>query len=126
MSDRGASRHSHLPPSPARECVHVDGYEVCFYPGFVRRLALVSPDGTETTAYEQQRPFVLPPGQTKPWPTSALEVRGHGTHVTVQVNDPGQEIDRIEIALKGREGKGPGPKLVVQDGPVLCPPLCEE
>lgn len=125
MNDRGASRHPHLHPSPPRECVHVDGYEVCFYPGFVRRLTLVSPDGAETTAYEQKSPFVLPPGQNKPWPSSALEVRGHGTHVMVQVNDPGQEIDRIEISLKARDG-GPGAKLVVQDGPVLCPPICVE
>lgn len=126
MSERGASRNPHLPPSAQRECVQVEGYEVCFYPGFVRRLALVSPDGSETTAYEQKSPFVLPPGHNKPWPTSALEVRGHGTHVLVQVSDPGQEIDRIEISLKGRDGRGSGPKLVVEDGPVLCPPICGE
>lgn len=126
MKEHGPPRPPHLPPSPPLEHVNVDGYEVSFYPGFVRRLTLVSPDGGERTAYEQKSPFVLPPGQNKPWPSSTLEVRGHGTHVMVQVHDAGQDIDRIEISLKGREGRGPGPKLVVQDGPVLCPPLCEE
>jgi hypothetical protein len=115
-----------LPPSPPRECVTVGGYEVCFYPGFVRRLALVNPDGTETLGYEQKVPFVLPPGQDKPWPSSTIEVRGNGASVMVQVNDPGQQIDRVEIALKARDGRGRGPRLIVQDGPVLCPPLCPD
>jgi hypothetical protein len=125
MKDHGARRPPHLAASPPQECVHVDGYDVCFYPGFVRRLTLVAADGRKTTAYEQKSAFVLPPGQDKPWPSSTLEVRGNGTHVMVHVHDAGQQIDHIEIALKGRDG-GRGPRLVVEDGPVLCPPLCGE
>jgi hypothetical protein len=115
-----------LPPSPPRECVNVGGYEVCFYPGFVRRLVLVNPDGTETPGYEQKSPFVLPPGQVKPWPSSTIEVQGNGASIMVQVNDPDQQIDRMEISLKARDGSGKGARLVVEDVAVLCPPLCPE
>lgn len=123
MSDTGASVPHNLPPSRPRECVSAAGYEACFYPGFVRRLALVDPAGAETVMYEQQTAFVLPPGQAKPWPSSQLEIRGNGVEVMLQIHDAGQQIDRIEIVLKGHDGRGQ--RLVVQDGPVLCPPLCE-
>ena len=126
MKEHRSPRPPHLPSSATRECVRVDGYEVCFYPGVVRRLTLVSPGGETTTAYEQKSAFVLPPGQDKPWPSSTLEVRGNGAHVMVMVHDGGQDVDRIEITLKGRDGGGKGARLIVEDGPVLCPPLCEE
>lgn len=126
MSITGVPKLHSLPPSNPRECVTVGGYEICFYPGFVRRLALVDAAGMETTAYEQKGPFVLPAGQDRPWPSSTLEVRGNGTNVMLQLNDPGQQVDRIEIVLKAREGNGNNVRLVVQDGPVLCPPYCEQ
>lgn len=126
MSNPGAPSPPLLPPSSPRECVNVGGYDVCFYPGFVRRLTLVNPDGTQTLGYEQKSAFVLPPGQDKPWPSSAIEVRGHGASVMVQVHDPGQQIDRIEISLKARDGGGNGARLVVEDVAVLCPPMCPE
>jgi|GEM_PF-7095404 len=124
MIDRELPGIPLLPPSDPRECVTVEGYEVCFYPGFVRRLTLVDADGGETQAYDQKTPFVLPAGQDKPWPSSTIEVRGNGVDLMVQVNDPGQQIDRMEIVLKARNGNGRGPRLIVQDGPVLCPPYC--
>lgn len=126
MDDIGIPKFLDLPPSNPRECVSAAGYEICFYPGFVRRLTLVE-GGVETLAYEQNPPFVLPPGQLKPWPSSTLEVRGNGTSVMLQVSDPGQQVDRIEIVLKPRDGDGRGEmRLVVEDGPVLCPPFCPE
>lgn len=124
MIDRGLPGVPLLPPSDPRECVTVEGYEVCFYPGFVRRLTLVDADGRETQAYDQKAPFVLPAGQVRPWPSSTIEVRGNGVDVMVQVNDLGQQVDHITIGLKGRGGKGA--RLVVEDGPVLCPPYCPE
>ena len=126
MTDPGLPKLPLLPPSSPRECVNVGGYDVCFYPGFVRRLTLVNPDGTETPGYEQKAPFVLPPGQVKPWPSSTIEVRGNGASIMVQVSDAGQQIDRIEISLKPPHGGGKGPRLVIEDVAVLCPPICPE
>lgn len=124
MDEIGIPKFSTRPPSNPRECVSAGGYEICFYPGFVRRLTLVQ-DGTETRAYEQTGSFILPPGQLKPWPSSTLTVRGNGVDVMLQLNDAGQQVDRMEIVLKAREEEGCGEvRLVVEDGPVLCPPFC--
>jgi hypothetical protein len=113
-----------LPPSPPRECRSAGGYEACFYPGFVKRLA-VAQDGAETLIYEQKGVFVLPPGQLLPWPSSTLELRGNGRELAMQLYDPGHQIDRVEIFFKPREG-GKEERLIVEDGPVLCPPLCPD
>lgn len=126
MNNIGIPVIPNLPPSNPRECVSAAGYEVCFYPGFVRRLVLVDEGGKETPVYEQRLPFVLPAGQEKPWPSSTIEVRGNGASVMVQVNDTDQQVDSIEIVLKARDGSGNKVRLVVEDGPVLCPPFCEE
>jgi hypothetical protein len=125
MDDISIPKFLDLPPSNPRECVTGEGYEICFYPGFVRRLTLVT-GGGETLLYEQSGPFILPPGQLKPWPSSTLEVRGNGASVMLQLNDPGQQVDRIEIVLKARDGEGNEVRLVIEDGPVLCPPFCPE
>ena len=125
MSDTGGTNYTQLPPSPDRECRSAAGYDVCFYPGFVRKLTLVEGD-VRTPVYEQKEPFVLPPGQLAPWPSSTLELRGNGREIVLQLNDPGQQIERVEIVLKPRgEGRSPE-RLVIQDGPVLCPPFCPE
>jgi hypothetical protein len=111
-----------LPPSPARECRSADGYEACFYPGFVKRLS-VEEGGAETLIYEQAGVFVLPPGQALPWSSNTLELRGNGRDLAMQLYDPHHQIERVEIVLKAREGGKPV-RLIVEDGPVLCPPLC--
>lgn len=124
MSDTGGTNSTPLlPPSPARECRNAAGYDVCFYPGFVKKL-WVAEDGIETPIYEQEGAFVLPPGQLSPWPSNTLELRGNGRELSMQLYDPGQQVARIEIVMKPR---GPGRKperLIIEDGPVLCPPLC--
>lgn len=125
MTIPGVPKFLNLQPSNPLECVSVGGYEICFYPGFVRRLGLVDESGAETTAYEQRTPFVLPAGQLKPWPSSTITVQGNGVNVMLQVSDRDQQVDRIEVVLKARDGSGNGSRLVVQDGPVLCPPYCE-
>lgn len=125
MIDTGGTNYTRLPPSEPRECRSAAGYEFCFYPGFVRRLSLVE-DDIETVVYEQERVFVLPPGQALPWPTSTLEVRGNDRDLSMHLHDPKQEIDRVEIVLKPRGHGRPPERLIIQDGPVLCPPLCPE
>jgi hypothetical protein len=127
MDQTGATIYPSLQPSNPRRCVTADGYEACFYPGFVRRLALVSPDGRETVMYEQKTPFILPAGQLKAWPTSVFELRGNGRTMQLQLHDPEQQVDRIEIVLKPRPDIGRGAeRLIMDDGPVFCPPICPD
>lgn len=131
MSTTEGSISQH-PPSPSRECRENNGRRACFYPGFVRRLAVVSSDGTETLLYEQPKdqPFILPPGQVKPWPTSTLEYRDDQGHsLMVHIDDPHHQIDRIEVRLKApgvqRLGAdGGGDTLVCENEAILCPPIC--
>ncbi|HEU4885214.1 MAG TPA: hypothetical protein VFT45_23330 [Longimicrobium sp.] len=126
MIDKGGTNLAPpLPPSPARECRSAGGYEACFYPGFVKRLS-VAEDGTETVIYEQKGVFVLPPGQLLPWPSNTLELRGNGRELSMQLYDPLHEIERVEIVLKPRDPEGKPARLIVDDGPVLCPPLCPD
>ena len=146
MSDTSQS-FPNWPPSNPNGKAEKNGYSARFYPGFVRRLIVRAPDGTETELYKQAETFFLPPGTNKPWPISGLEfVRPDGRRLVLQIEDPDQQIDRIEIHLKGSgatppplvgetdglaaEDPGspppppPGEVLVCEDGAVLCPPWC--
>lgn len=147
MSDTNQS-FPNWPPSNPNGKAEKGGYSARFYPGFVRRLAVRSPDGTETELYRQSETFFLPPGTNRPWPTSAVEfVRPDGRRLVLQIEDPDQQIDRIEVHLKGNgasvvpigETDGltpsgedppppppPGEVLICEDGVVLCPPMCPE
>ena len=105
--------------------------------------------GQVTELYRQDTTFCLPPGFKKPWPSSTLEFsRPDGRRVVLQIEDSHQQIGRIEIHLKDTPGVEPGlvqrivedpdrllggdpppPQesdivLIVEDGPVLCPPIC--
>ena len=137
-------------PSPPTARVEKDGYGACFYPGVVRRLAVVDAEGVETELYRQTEVYCLPPGAEKPWPTSTLEfTRPDGRRIALLIEDPHQQIDRIEVRLKSagapivrsdalqevlgaeapRGGDPPPPEdpgitLLCEDGPVLCPPWC--
>lgn len=151
MSTTSATNYGN-PPSNPTECRENGGYRACFYPGFVRRLAVRAPDGTETLIYEQKGSFVLPPGQDQPWPCSTLDYSDpRGRKMMLQIYDPGHEIDRIEVHFKspqalekplaqaagtitadvsllGRpvagEEDGGGDVVILENVAVLCPPIC--
>ncbi|HYW10570.1 MAG TPA: hypothetical protein VE871_01405 [Longimicrobium sp.] len=140
-------------PSNPTKVVEKDGYRASFYPGFVRRLAVLR-DGVELELYNQDptEPFFLPPGYDKPWPSSVLEFSAPSPErrILLQIDDPGQQIGRIEIRFKKPEaapsgsllsavgdavdsllgdppcaGEGEGEfRLIIEDAPVLCPPIC--
>jgi hypothetical protein len=130
-----------LPPSPSRTCVDAgkeQPYRLCFYGGFVRRVTSV-PDGSSTgeVLYDQKEagnaPFVLPAGAVAPWPSSVFELRGGpgNRNVTLQIEDPLRQIDRIEIVLKGPDSdKGVvgyqtgGERIIIEENPQTCPPDC--
>jgi hypothetical protein len=141
-------------PSNPTRVVEKDGYRASFYPGFVRRLAVLR-DGVELELYKQdpREPFYLPPGYDKPWPSSVLEFSAPSLErpILLQIDDPGQQIGRIEIQFK-KAGAAPSGsprsavdgtldalsedppctggeengdlKLIIEDAPVLCPPIC--
>jgi hypothetical protein len=142
---------STCPPSNPIKIVDKDGYRASFYPGFVSRLAVRDAAGMETELYMQEAPFCLPPGYKKPWPTSTLEFsRPDGRRIVLQIEDPHQQIGRIEVHLKDSStsvvrselvqritgeteatlsSEPPPPEepdlvLICEDGPVLCPPWC--
>lgn len=150
MSDTNPTIFTCKPSSPT-ERVEKDGYSARFYPGFVRRLAVRDASGVETELYQQSTVFCLPPGADKPWPTSTLEFqRPDGRRIALLIEDPHQQIDRIEVRLKSADaplvrpevvrqvmggdaplGDDPPPAeepggivLICEDGPVLCPPIC--
>lgn len=122
-----------LPPSPSRKTVEEGGYRASFYPGFVRALA-VDDAGKETVLYEQpaDEPFVLPAGAVKPWPTSTFTLAGgpNARELRLDIHDPKQEIASIVVTFKAPGGGdreyagGDGERVLIQDGPVLCPPMC--
>ncbi len=130
MSNHYAQKH---PPSPSRDVREVDGYRASFYPGFVRRLAVREAEG-EIVIYEQEKPFVLPAGATEPWPCSVLHFSGGAGRrdIRLQIDDPHRQIARIEVVFKRgteeRSGDGgeDGETLVLNETPLLCPPMCEE
>lgn len=147
MSDTQETIPMH-PPSNPNKTIEKDGYRASFYPGFVSRLA-VRKDGIDTELYKQDDTFYLPPGYEKPWPCSTLEFdTPDGRRFVLQIDDPGQQIGRIEVHLKApgdaRTGEppqvpgavdsllgepSPGCEdgrlvLILEDAPVLCPPAC--
>jgi hypothetical protein len=148
MSDPIQAFSNH-PPSNPNGRAEKDGFKASFYPGFVRRLAVRGADGAETELYRQSETFYLPPGFDKPWSSSTLEfTRPDGRRIVLQLEDPDQQIDRIEIHFKGNGTAGfvpiggysgdlspsgdppppppPGEVLICEDGVVLCPPICPE
>jgi hypothetical protein len=70
--------------------------------------------------------FVLPPGQLLPWPSNTLELRGNGRELAMQLYDPHHQIERVEIVLKPRAVGRKPERLIIEDAPVLCPPLCPD
>lgn len=152
MSDTKTTFPMNEPSNPTM-IVEKDGYRASFYPGFVRRLAVLR-DGVELELYSQDptEPFFLPPGYDKPWPSSVLEFSAPSPErrILLQIDDPGQQIGRIEIQFKKPEaapsrsllssadgdttdpppeeppctGEGEDFRLVIEDAPVLCPPVC--
>jgi hypothetical protein len=109
------------PPSNPNGAAEKNGFRASFYPGFVSRLAVLGTDGVVTELYQQggkENPFFLPPGVTRPWPTSTLAITGpDGNRIALQIEDPGQQIGRIEIYLKDANG-GVRPSAISGGGDV--------
>lgn len=130
MSELESTYVQDQPPSPSEKHVSKDTYELSFYPGFVSRVTVVQ-DSIEDALFVQDQPFVLPAGTTTPWTTSAFHLRGgpNQRHIRLEIHDPQQGIEYIEVKFKPKAGLvvggGEGETVRVTNGPVLCPPACE-
>lgn len=121
------------PPSPSRKKQEKDGYAADFYPGFVGAV-LVRREGAEDVVLYRQAPddpFILPAGSDKPFETSEFDFSGGklARHFRLVITDPHREIDSIVVKLRGTSERlgaveGGDEEVVIQDGTVLCPPMC--
>lgn len=133
------------PPSPSRKCVDVGTdkpFRLCFYGGFVSRVLRQSDGSLEPEVLYDQRkdgdfPFVLPAGEKRPWTSNFFEFQGgpEERNFSLHINDPQQQIERIEVVLKPRvldsdtgvvamQGGG-NDRIIIEDNSICCPPHCD-
>jgi len=126
-------------PSPAYLVVTKDVggnvFTAGFYPGFAQSITL-----NGTNVYDQKEdgpyPFNLPPGEDKPWSSSAVSLSSsNGYRVVLFLDDPSHVIDEIVVRLRdprSEEALARGvvafqaatDEVVIHNTPVLCPPMC--
>ena len=96
------------------------GYALTFYPGFASRAYIQEPSGEIVELYRQGAPFDVRAGvATK----HQLRLNGASLDesIAIAIDDRKHDIAEIRIALYARGGLR---TLVLENGPVLCPPLC--
>lgn len=117
------------------ETVDKDGYQLTFYPGFVRRCAIHGRDGKAIVLYEQTEVFHLPDGETESLPRSRMHLRGgeQERDFGLTIDDPEHQIARITVELfppgfqTGGEEEGEiDQTVIIEEHPVKCPPYCDE
>jgi hypothetical protein len=120
-----------------QETVRKDGYELTFYPGFLRRAVVREAGGTEHELFEQTRPYKLPDGKKRPDSTYTLQLKGgkNKQDITLRIDDPGLRVASIKVELYG-DGHNPEvlhdkppesvETLEVEEWPVRCPPYCDD
>jgi hypothetical protein len=126
-------------PSPPHKVVtkDVDGQQFTagFYPGFARSITV-----NGVSVYDQKadgpHPFVLPPEDPRPWPSSPVELSSSkGYRVVLHLSDPDHVIDHIELVLRDPASadaaargvaafQSGGDHVTIDNTPVLCPPFC--
>ncbi|HEU0052989.1 MAG TPA: hypothetical protein VFQ39_07415 [Longimicrobium sp.] len=127
-------------PSPWRTCYKTpEGYEMCFYGGFVSQVETRSTTGGTQILWNQKEdgnyPYRLPGGADKPWPSSVFEFRGgpSARDFALQIYDPLGQIDRIEVVLKPTDKasdravvamQSDEQTIVIRENPICCPPTC--
>jgi hypothetical protein len=93
--------------------VRADGYAVTFYPGFASRVTM---GGTEL--YRQSGAYHL--GANALSARHLVRIAGGdlGDAVTLSIDDREHQIARLHVTLYGNRS------VVIDNAPVLCPPLC--
>jgi|tagenome__1003787_1003787.scaffolds.fasta_scaffold20979659_6 hypothetical protein len=126
-------------PSPSYKVVTKDVggnvFTAGFYPGFARSIAL-----NDTNVYDQKAdgpyPFNLPLDNPVPWSSSAVVLSSSkGYRVVMCLDDPDHVIDQIVLRLRDPKSEealargvvafqAAGDVVVIDNTPVLCPPMC--
>jgi hypothetical protein len=106
-----------------------------FYPGFASSITV-----NGVSVYEQKAdgpfPFVLPPGETRPYSSSSLNLSStRGYRLALCLDDPNHVI--VDITLRLRDPKSEESvarsvvafqsdvdEVVIRETPTLCPPFC--
>ena len=91
----------------------IPGYEVTFHPGFASRVAI---DGVDL--YRQSGSYNV--DADGPSRRHVVRISGEAVaeDVTFTIDDPAHDIRRLRVRLYGNR------ELVIDNTPVLCPPLC--
>ena len=131
-----SARDGDAPTATAPLAEHVrasaGGYDLTVHPAFASRVTLESQDGTFTDLYRQQGTHTLPAGQASGPARHVVSLRGgeFGRDIGFVVNDPRHQVARITVELygpdhqPGTQGGAVVERVVVSNGPVLCPPAC--
>jgi hypothetical protein len=112
-----------------------DVFSAGFYPGFARSITL-----NGTSVYDQKAdgpfPFNLPPDTSLPWASSAVVLSSSkGYRVVMCLDDPDHVIDQIVVRLRDPKSEealarsvvafqAPRDEVVIDNTPVICPPMC--
>lgn len=120
--------------------VKKDGYELTFYPGFLRKARVESGDGQEVVLYQQKKPYDIRGRDDEPLERFTLRLQGGRSDrdVTLRIDDPKHAIAQIVVRFH-REGHDPrstppaadpvaasDETVTFDDFPILCPPVCDE
>jgi hypothetical protein len=108
------------------------GYALTVHPAFASRVTLLGQAGEITDLYRQQGTHNLPAGETTGPAQHVVKLQGgqFNRDVGFVVNDPKHHIARITVELygpdhqPGMQGSPVVERVVVNNGPVLCPPYC--
>lgn len=121
-----------MTPPPKHKKVDKDGYELTFYPGFLRR-ATVQVDGRDDVLYKQETPHGIKGKPDEPLKRFELRLRGgpNDRNVTLRVDDPKHAVAEIIVKFyptdhKPEAGEDPPPNEVfsAENDAMLCPPIC--
>lgn len=121
---------------PYHEQVDKDGYQLTFYPGFVRQADVRVAGQDPVVLYRQEKPYDIRGKPDQPFKRFMLQLKGgpNDRNVTFHIDDPDHSIAEITVKLypRGREpggvrdggGDEPNEVVIVVDDTVFCPPVC--
>lgn len=129
--NRGAGEGDGVAPLSEHVTASAAGYQVQVHPGFSSGVFVRGAAG-ETPLYRQETGYVLPEGETAGPGRHVVRIEGgpFNRDVGLVVSDPGHQIARITVEMygpdhqPGRRGDAVVETFVVNNAPVICPPMC--
>lgn len=125
-----------MPHPPRRhKTVHADGYDLTFYPGFLRTAAVRAAQEGEVVLYEQTEPYDIRQHPDEPLTRFMLRLQGgpNRRSVTLRVDDPEHAVAEIVVRFHprgyrpgGRKAGPPDESVTFENDATYCPPVCRE